>query len=393
MRRSEGRFLCTQAGSLPRGSELEHLLRRIAAAEEVNETTFHALIDAETAEVVRRQQEVGLDVAGNGEVSRTGFADYAERISGFGGVSRTAPLKDFLDFPEYAELKRSQMVSGNQESELLHVFPACQGKVRYEEDLATATAELDRFDAVLEGAGRPFAETFVTAPTPGAIAGLHARSADCEYESDEEYVLDLAKELRREYELVIRRGHVLQLDSPDLALDRAIGYADRPLADFLEHVERNVEAINLAVEGLPADRIRLHVCWGNLDTPHTSDVAMKEILPIVYRARVGAIGLPFANPRHAHEHKLFRTMPLPDDKVLFAGVIDTTTNYVEHPEVVADRLEAIATSLGSPERLIASTDCGFHTTTDVVMVARDVVWAKLATLVDGARLASERLFA
>ena len=195
-----------------------------------------------------------------------------------------------------------------------------------------------------------------------------------------------------EYEAIVRHGFLLQIDAPDLALERHITYKDRPLAAFQEFVELTVATINTALADVPRDRVRLHVCWGNSESPHDRDVPLEDILPILLKADVGGLVLPFANPRHAHEFKLFGKMRLADDQVLVAGVIDSLTNFVEHPEVVADRIERVAASVGDPSRVLAGTDCGFDTSAGWGRVAEDVVWAKLRSLRDGAKLASERLF-
>jgi 5-methyltetrahydropteroyltriglutamate--homocysteine methyltransferase len=211
------------------------------------------------------------------------------------------------------------------------------------------------------------------------------------YETDEAYLAALATALRHEYVAILDAGFLLQLDCPDLALERHASYRDRPLAEFLGFCERVVEAINGAIRDLPRDRIRMHVCWGNYEGPHDADVPLEDILPIILQARVGGFVLPFANPRHAHEHRAFARLRLADDQVLVAGVIDTLTNFVEHPEVVAERLERIAGSIGDTTRLLAGTDCGFDTAAGRGRVAADVVWAKLRSLSEGARLASTRL--
>jgi 5-methyltetrahydropteroyltriglutamate--homocysteine methyltransferase len=212
------------------------------------------------------------------------------------------------------------------------------------------------------------------------------------YASLAEYVNAVADALRTEYEAIVRAGHVLQIDAPDLAMERHRLFADRPLADFLDFVELVVAAINRALANVPRDRVRLHVCWGNYEGPHVFDVPFDEIASRLYRARAGALVLSMANPRHAHEHRSLSKFPLPEDWNLVAGVIDTTTNYVEHPEVVADRIETAAKAVGDPRRVLAGTDCGFDTSTGFGLVAEEVVWEKLRALCAGARIASSRLF-
>ncbi len=205
-------------------------------------------------------------------------------------------------------------------------------------------------------------------------------------------MIAVADAMRAEYEQIISSGFVLQLDCPDLAMERHASYADRSLDDFKAYVRRNIAAINRAIEGLPRDRVRLHACWGNYEAPHHLDVALEEILPLLYEANVGALVLPFANPRHAHEWRALEKHPPPHNWLIVAGVIDTTTNYVEHPQVVADRVECVAMAVGDPRRVLAGTDCGFGTAAGFSDVAEEVVWLKMRSLVEGAALASARLF-
>jgi len=228
----------------------------------------------------------------------------------------------------------------------------------------------------------------MTAPSPGILAAIVQNE---HYDTLQSYVAAIGAALQVEYEAIVARGFVLQLDCPDLALERHVSFKSRPLAEFLQFVELIVATINGALRNIPRDRVRLHACWGNYEGPHDQDVPLAEILPIIQRAKVGGFMLPFGNGRHAHEYHCFRSNPLAGDQVLIAGVIDTLTNFVEHPEVVADRIERIAAVVGR-ERVLAATDCGFDTSAGMGRVAPDVVWAKLKSLRDGARLASQRLF-
>jgi 5-methyltetrahydropteroyltriglutamate--homocysteine methyltransferase len=238
-----------------------------------------------------------------------------------------------------------------------------------------------------------FRETFITAASPGIISTTMLRSDDNPaYPTDREYVLDVAREMKKEYDYIVSQGHVLQLDSPDLAMERQFMFQGRPLKEFLERIELHIEAINLAVADIPREKLRLHVCYGNWDGPHLEDVDLEPLLPILYQAKVGALSLACANPRHQHDHKTLKKHKLPTNMVLLPGVIDVTTNYLEHPEVVADRICQWVDVVGDRERVIASTDCGFGTFAAFTFVAEDVVWAKFQMLRDGARLASERLW-
>ena len=231
-------------------------------------------------------------------------------------------------------------------------------------------------------------EPFLTAPSPGIIAAAMKNEY---YDSEEAYLAALGKALRIEYEAVVNSGFLLQLDCPDLALERHLSYQDRPLGEFLGFVERVVDTINQAIENVPRDRVRLHVCWGNYEGPHDKDVPLEDILPILQKAKVGGFVLPFANPRHQHEYRVLQKFPLADDQIIVAGVIDDLTGFVEHPEVVADRLENVARIVGDPRRVMAGTDCGFDTSAGMGRVTEDVVWAKMKAMAEGAKIASERL--
>ena len=273
-------------------------------------------------------------------------------------------------------------------------MPLCSGfsadfdAVRYL-DPAYVNAECGDFRTVLNQTEGRFVEPFLTAPSPGIIAAAMKNEY---YDTEEAYLGALADALRVEYEAIVGHGFLLQLDCPDLALERHIGYQDRPLAEFLGFVERVVTALNRALVNVPRERVRMHVCWGNYEGPHDLDVPLAEIFPVIRQARVGGFVFPFANPRHAHEYRGFEGDVLTDDQVLVAGVIDPLTNFVEHPEAVAERIERVAAAVGDPRRVLAGTDCGFDTSAGMGRVAEDVVWAKLEALAAGARLASERLF-
>jgi 5-methyltetrahydropteroyltriglutamate--homocysteine methyltransferase len=260
--------------------------------------------------------------------------------------------------------------------------------VRYV-DRGPLEREIAGYEKALAEEPRRFSESFWTAPSPGIVASAMQNE---HYASLADYVNAVADALRTEYEAIVAAGYVLQIDAPDLAMERHRLFAERPLAEFLDFVELVVAAINRALSGVPRDRVRLHVCWGNYEGPHTFDVPLEALASRLYQARVGALVLSMANPRHAHEHRTLANCPLPRNWNLVAGVIDTTTNYVEHPEVVADRIEAAAKAVGDPRRVLAGTDCGFDSSTGFGLVADEIVWEKLRALVEGARIASARLF-
>jgi 5-methyltetrahydropteroyltriglutamate--homocysteine methyltransferase len=385
MRRSDSRILTTHVGSLPRHPTLRDLLVRQDRGEPVDQAALEREIEAAVRHVVRKQLEVGIDVGNDGEQPRVGFSTYvARRMRGFGGESKRPLARDLVEFPDYAAMLDSRRRAAARISNA----PQAIAEIEYA-DLSEAEKECGLFSRTADGEPRKFVERFMTAVSPGTAATI---LLNAHYDSHERYVAALAREMRKEYELVHARGFVLQLDCPDLAMERARYFQSESLDRFLEVAALHVDAINRAVVNIPADRIRLHVCWGNYDGPHLHDVPLEPLLPILSRARVGALSLPLANPRHQHEAKALARHRLPDSMLFLPGVIDTTTNYVEHSEVVADRICAVVDAVGDRTRVIASTDCGFGTFAGSDMVAESVVWAKLRTLVEGARLATSRLW-
>ena len=372
-------------GSLPRPPALRDLLVRQDRGEAVEAAALEREVAAALARVITGQLEAGVDVGNNGEQPRAGFSTYvAARMKGFGGTSRRELAQDLIEFPDYAEM----LARRRRDAARIGDAPQAIAEIDYA-DLGPAARECDAFLRETDARPRQFVERFMTAASPGVIATI---LLSAHYASHEQYVMALAREMRKEYELIHARGLLLQVDCPDLAMERARFFRRDSLERFLQMVELHVEAINRATAAIPPDRIRLHLCWGNYDGPHTHDVPLEAVLPIVARARVGALSLPLANPRHQHEYRVLRQHRLPDGMLLLPGVIDTTTNYVEHPEVVADRICAAVEAVGDRTRVIASTDCGFGTFAGSEMVAHDVVWAKLAALRDGAALASRRLW-
>jgi 5-methyltetrahydropteroyltriglutamate--homocysteine methyltransferase len=375
MRRSDERILTTHAGSLPRPPALTSMLVRRFQNEEVDEAAFAQTVEAAVAGSVAAQREAGIDVANNGEQPRESFFTYVQhRLTGFGGQSSRPVMRDITEFPTFLEIMTAMR---DRESVSLLRAPAAIGPVE-----ATGTAgvddECDQFLRIAGDAG--FAELFMTSASPGIVASAMTNQ---HYPSMTEYVDAVAAGLAPEYHRIVEHGLVLQLDCPDLAMERHTLFADRPLGEFLEFVDVVVAAINRSLAGVPAEAVRLHVCWGNYEGPHHHDVELS--------ARVGALVLSMANPRHAHEWRSVRDQPLPDGMLLVAGVIDTTTNYVEHPEVVFERIERAAEAVGDPHRVLAGTDCGFATSAGFGAVADEVVWEKLKALRAGADLATTRL--
>jgi 5-methyltetrahydropteroyltriglutamate--homocysteine methyltransferase len=387
MTQSVHRILTTHTGSLPRGRELTRLYANRQRGETFDADAIAALGRESVRTVVDRQSAVGIDVGNDGEQMKDGFFLYLKhRLSGLGGSWQRAPRADVERYPEFKRTLAEQAPRVAVDARAL--VPKAVGEVSYISE-APLRADCRFFKATLEQSGHPFVDAFLTAPSPGIVATAIRNEY---YDNQDAYLAALGRALRVEYETIIENGFLLQIDAPDLGLERHITYAQQPLASFLDFAERVVATINEALVGVPHHRVRLHVCWGNYEGPHDCDVPLKDILPILLKANVGALVLPFANPQHAHDYTYLKKIPLHDDQIIVAGVVDPLTNIVEHPEAVADRLQRVAEVVGDPRRVQGGTDCGFDTGAGSGRVAEDVVWAKLAALSEGARIASERLF-
>jgi 5-methyltetrahydropteroyltriglutamate--homocysteine methyltransferase len=387
MKRSDERILTTHAGSLPRGTELVRLYQQRAQGGEAGTNALADLGRQATRAVVAKQLAVGIDIGNNGEQQREGFFLHMQhRLTGFGAGWDRHALQDVSRYPEFERRRREEM--GGKAAVSNFRPPMAIGEVQYR-DTDLVEDECTTFDHSLQQTDGTFVETFMTAPSPGIVCTAMKNNF---YGSDDDYLHAVADAMKTEYEAIAAHGYLLQLDCPDLALERHLKFQDRPLSEFLAFVETVIDLLNHCLENIPREQVRLHVCWGNYEGPHDCDVPLDEILPVLLKADVGALVLPFANPRHAHEYKVLRRIPLAPDQAIVAGVIDTLTNFVEHPEVVADRLERIAAAIGDPRRVIACTDCGFDTSAGMGRVAEDVVWGKLSAMVEGARIASARLF-
>ncbi len=362
----------THVGSLPRGNALADLLIAREKGEAVDAAALDAAIAARVAEMVARQVAAGITIANDGEQSRAGFQTYiVERMSGFGGEStRRAPM-DYTEFPTFAALMAQRMRNVAK----IRNAPVAKAPVAYT-STAAVEAECARLNAALGGK----VQGFMTAPSPGIVA---TTLDNRHYDSDDAYLDALAAELAKEYRAIIDAGLVLQVDAPDLAMERCTKYQDLTDEGFVAQADRHIAALNRALDGLPRERIRLHCCWGNWDGPHLHDLALEKILPVLYRAHVGQLSIPFANPRHQHEYRAFEVHPFPSDRVLVPGVVDTTCNYVEHPQVVADRIAQAVAVTGDPARVIPSTDCGFGTFAGFDFVAEEVVFEKLKAIRQG----------
>jgi len=383
MMRSTERILTTHTGSLARPPELLELLSARAEGRPVDEAAFRSQVRTAIAEAVRRQAEAGIDVVSDGEMGKAGFANYVmDRMTGFGGEDSGLLFRprDVLDFPELG-----RRLFGSQPSTRAR-RPANDGAISYV-GAAELAGDLSAFASALEGV--TVADAFLPAASPGCVVQIMPST---HYGSRREYLFALADALRTEYLAIVEAGYTLQVDCPDLAMGRHVEFGDRPLAEFMANLELHVEALNHGLEGIDPDRVRVHVCWGNYAGPHHRDVALREILDVIYRVNASGISVEAANPRHEHEWTVFAELPPPAGKYVIPGVIDSCTNYIEHPELVAQRITRYARVLGR-ENVVAGTDCGFATFAGFSAVVPDVAYAKLASLAEGARLASEELWA
>ena len=380
MKRSTERFLTTHTGSLPRP---DALIRTMFAREEgvpVDPAALAGHIRAAVADVVRRQAAAGIDVVSDGEMSKPSYATYVkDRLTGFGGASHPLQYQDLVDFPGMA-----RRVFGDP-GRARRRTPACIGAIGVR-DRAAASTDAENLRAALAVVG--VAEAFLIAALPGVISLFFKNE---HYPGHEPYLFAIAEAMRHEYAAVARAGFVLQVDCPDLAMGRHIQFAQLSVEEFRKMARLHIEALNQALADVPPDQARVHLCWGNYEGPHHYDVPLAEILDVVFTARPTGISFEAANPRHAHEWKVFERVKLPAGKVLIPGVIDSTTNFIEHPELVAERIGRYARLVGR-DNVIAGTDCGFGTWVGQSAVDPDIVWAKLATLAEGARLATRELF-
>ena len=380
MKTSRDRILTTHVGSLPRPDAVFEVLRRRESGEGDDPDERSSVIRDAVAEAVRRQAELGIDVPSDGEMSKISYATYVkDRLSGFGGDSERRPHRDLRDFPEFR--KKMALITGPQAMRRL----ACVGPVSVK-DRSALQKDLANFRAALDAVG--VGEGFLNAASPGVVATFQLNRY---YPSHEAYIQAVAEAMREEYEAIVGAGFLLQVDCPDLAMGRHTAFQDLSEAEFLRRAEHQVEALNHALANVPAERLRMHVCWGNYEGPHDFDIELAKILRIVLKAKPQAISLESANPRHGHEWAIWKEARLPDDRILIPGAIDSCSNYVEHPELVAQRLCRFADLVGR-ERVIAGTDCGFGTHAGHGKMDPEISWRKLASLVEGARLASERLW-
>ena len=385
MQKSDERILTTHVGSLPRNPELTDLLIDQEQGKAIDTAALARQSETAVQHVVDEQLKAGVDIVNDGEQPRIGFQTYVpQRMRGFGGESKRPTPQDMAEFPDFVAMMQSR----NMMRAKVFNAPQAIAEVEYD-DLSAVQDECAMFLRCTDQTPGAFTERFMTAASPGIIA---TTMLNAYYDSHAAYVLAVAEQMKKEYEYIHAQGLLLQLDAPDLAMERTFLFQDQTLAEFQKTIEIHIEAVNRATENIPAERIRLHICWGNYDGPHNHDVPLTDILPILYQAQVGALSIELANPRHQHEYKAFRQHPLPDSMLLIPGVIDSTSNYIEHPEIVSDRLCQVVDAIGDRSRIIAGSDCGFGTFAGWEMVPESVVWAKLRACAEGARMASRRLW-
>ena len=377
--RSAGRILTTHTGSLPRPRDLVTMLREREEGRAPDEGLLQARVRAAVHAAVRKQAETGLSIIDDGEQGRADYTVYVkDRLTGFEGESAPLPSVDADEFPEWTEMAR-------QFAPPFQRRPACTGPIAWK-DWAAVERDIQTLQEAT--AGRPPEQVFMTSPSPGQIGRFLPNR---HYPSDEAYLYTLADVMKREYQATVQAGFTLQVDCPDLALGRHTQFAHLTLDEFRAVAEMHVEVLNYAVAGIPPERMRMHICWASTGGPHHRDVPLADIVDIVLKGRPAGLMVPGANPRHGHEWKVWKDVKLPAGKVLIPGVIDTTTNFIEHPELVAERIERYAQVVGR-DNIVAGCDCGFGTFAGRVQVDTNIVWHKLRSLVEGARLASQALW-
>ena len=380
MKRSTERFLTTHTGSLPRPDDLVRMMYAKEEGVPVDVQALAARVRTAVFEVVQKQHDAGVDLVNDGELSKPSYATYIkDRLNGFGGTSNTFVYQDLAEFPHLA-----QRVFGDP-GRSRRKTPACNAAISVRDEKA-AQIDVDNLLAAIRATRS--GEAFISAVSPG-VASLFFR--DDHYGNQETYLQAIAEAMRHEYECVARAGITLQIDCPDLAMGRHIQYAGLSLAEFRKRAQMHVEALNHALRNVPAEQLRIHLCWGNYEGPHHYDVALSDIIDIAFMAKPNAISLEAANPRHAHEWALFERVKLPDGKLLIPGVIESKSNFIEHPELIAQRIARYANLVGR-ENVIAGSDCGYGTWVGQASVDPDVVWGKLAAMAEGARIASRQFW-
>jgi 5-methyltetrahydropteroyltriglutamate--homocysteine methyltransferase len=380
MKTSRERILTTHVGSLPRPANVAELLLKKEHDEPVDAAEFDRVIASAIADVVKREEEAGIDIVSDGEMSKAGYATYIhERLSGFGGDNERKIALDLVDYPDFREkMGRLAGKQGIRRSSCIAPV-AIRDREPLKKDLAN-------FKAALQG--RKVEDAFMNAASPGVVSAFQPNQY---YPTHEAYVEAVGEAMREEYEAIVDAGFILQLDCPDLAMARHTGFQDLSEEEFIKRADHHVEVLNAALANIPKDRVRMHVCWGNYEGPHDHDIPLEKVLGTVLKAKVSAILFEGSNPRHEHEWTVWRDADLPDDLILIPGVIDSTSNFIEHPELIAQRIERYANIVGR-ERVIAGTDCGFGTFAGYGKMDPDISFKKLESMVAGAGIATRRLF-
>jgi 5-methyltetrahydropteroyltriglutamate--homocysteine methyltransferase len=382
MKRSTERILATHTGSLPRPADLLTLIQAMESSTG-EPAVFSARVRSAVAEIVQAQVRAGVDVVNDGEMGKPSYATYVkDRLTGFEQESTPVPFAgpaDLADFPEFRERHNLRRAASTL------VRPKCVGAVRHKDDKAVAQ-EIENLRSAM--ANSPAAEAFLSAASPGVISIFLPNDY---YKTHETYLAALAEAMKPEYEAIYRAGFILQVDCPDLAMGRHIQFPDLSVVEFRKKVEFHVEMLNAALSNIPAERVRIHLCWGNYEGPHHRDVALRDIIDIVFKVQASGISYEAANPRHEHEWAVFKSVKLPEGKILIPGVLDSTTNFIEHPELIAQRICNVANLVGR-ENVIAGTDCGFATAAAFSAVDPSITWAKFQSMAEGARIASGQLW-
>jgi 5-methyltetrahydropteroyltriglutamate--homocysteine methyltransferase len=382
MKRSSDRILTTHTGSLPRPDDLLTMLQHKESGEVVEPAALALRVKSAVAEIVHKQIDGGVDIVNDGEMGKPSYSTYVkDRLSGFDSAEKSMPLRA-TDLAEFRNFARR---GANETGVAVLKRPACGGPISYR-DRNAVQIDVQNLQASV-AANHPL-DAFMTAASPGVITFFLTNKY---YPTHEAYLRALAEAMRTEYEAICAAGFILQVDCPDLAMSRHVQFKELGLAEFRKTIELHIDVLNYALANVPPDRVRLHLCWGNYEGPHHHDVALRDIIDIVLKARVGAISYEASNPRHEHEWAVFKDVRLPDGMILIPGVIDSVTNFIEHPELVAQRICNVARQVGR-DNVIAGTDCGFATIAGSSRVDSEIVWAKFKAMAEGAKLASRELW-
>jgi 5-methyltetrahydropteroyltriglutamate--homocysteine methyltransferase len=380
MIRSTDRILTTHVGSLPRPEDLIQIMFAKEEGIPVDRVAMAERVRSAVGEVVSRQIEAGIDIVNDGEMSKPSYATYIkDRLAGFGGESNSFVYQDVAEFPKMAERVFNDPGRSRRKT------PGCNAEISVS-DREAVVSDTENLIAATDGAD--VAGRFLTGASPGVISLFFANT---HYPDFETYIFAIADAMRYEYEAVTNAGIMLQLDCPDLGMGRHIQYADLDLPEFRKRAELHVEALNHALANVPKDMVRIHLCWGNYEGPHHCDVPLADVIDIAFKANVSGISFEAANPRHAHEYTVFDDVKVPDDVVLIPGVLESKSNFIEHPDLIAQRIVRIAERVGR-EQVVAGTDCGYGTWVGQAAVEPEIVWAKFAAMADGARRASDILW-